>query len=89
MALAGEKRLIPEDFSAEKGSRCANVMLTICFVPDVSKVMHHPASITMNDFGDCYDRAAHTIQSIALRAHGIPKPAVNMMLLSLETMIFF
>ena len=43
----------------------------------------------MNDFGDCYDQAAHTIQSVTLRAHVIPKPAVKMMLLSLEVMQFF
>ena len=59
-----------------------------CFVPDVSKVMHHPVSITMNDFGDCYDQATHIIQSVALRAHGNSKPVVKVMLLSLDTMQF-
>ena len=42
----------------------------------------------MNDSGDCYDLAAHTIQSVVLRAHRIPKPAVKIILLSLVTMQF-
>ena len=65
-----------------------NATLTIIFVSDVSKIMHHPASITMNDFGDCYDQVAHTIRSVALRADKIPKPAVKMMILPPETMQF-
>ena len=50
--------------------------------------MHHPASITMNDFGDCYDKLVHMIQSVALRAHGIPKEAVRNMLTCLQIMQF-
>ena len=87
--LAGKKRLIPEDLFVKQWSHCVNAMLAKIFVLDVLKVIHHPASITMNEFSDCYDWAARTIQSVALSAHSIPKPVVKMMLLSLELMQFF
>ena len=88
MTSAGKKRLIPENLFVKQGIHCVNVTLAKIFVPDVSKVMHHTASITMNYSGDCYDQAAHAIQSVSLRAHGVPKPAVKMMLLFLETVQF-
>ena len=69
-------------------SDCNDATMTKVFFADVSKVMHHPASITMNDFGDCYDRSAHTIQSVALRAHGIPKEVVRNIINCLQIMQF-
>ena len=87
MKLAGEKGCIPDDLFAKKLSDCNDATMTKVFLADVSKVMHHPASITMNDFGDCYDRSAHTIQSFALRAHGISKEAVRNMLTSLQIIL--
>ena len=87
MKLAGEKGCIPDDLFAKKLSDCNDATMTKVFFADVSKVMHHPAR-TMNNFGDCYDRSAHTIQSVALRAHGIPKEAVRNMLTCLQIMQF-
>ena len=81
----GKKNLIPDDLFGKKGRHCIEKAI----VSHVSKVMHHPISITVNDFGDCYDRSARTIQSVALRAHEIPSAAVRMMLTSLKTMQFF
>ena len=55
MELSGKKECIPDDFFAKKGSDCNGSTMTKVYFTDVSKVMHHPVSITMNDFGDCYD----------------------------------
>ena len=88
MKLAGEKGCIPDDLFAKQLSNCNDATMTKVFSVDVSKVMHHLASITIKGFGDCYDRSAHTIQSVALRAHGIPKEAVRNMFTCLQIMQF-
>ena len=89
MELSGKKGCIPDDLFAKKDSDCNKPTMMKVFFTYVSKVMHHPVSITMNDFGDCYDISAHTIQSVALRVNGIPKMAVWNMLICLQTMQFF
>ena len=85
MASAGDKGTIPDEAFAKKLSTCTKANMCKRLFADCSKVMHHPASITMNDFGDCYDRCAHTVQAIALRANGIPVLAVKMLLTALQT----
>ena len=78
MELSGRKGRIPipDNLSAKKVSDCNGTTMTKVYFTNVSKVVHHPVSITMNDFGYCYNRSTHTIQSVVLRANGIPKMAV-------------
>ena len=89
MAQADAKGCIPDDLFAKKGESCDSAVMTKVFFSDISRTMHRPASLTMNDFGDCYDRSAHTVQAVALRANGIPKEAVRVMLTCLRLMQFF
>ena len=70
-------------FVCKKGSDCNGATTATVFFTDMSKVMHHLVSTTMHDFGDCYDRLAHTVQVVALQANGIPKMAVQNMLICL------
>ena len=65
-----------------------DAILCKIFSADVSKVLHHPAAIGGCDLGDCYDRGAHPPTSIGLRAWGIPKPAIAVMLTAFQTMKF-
>ena len=58
------------------------------FFADISKTMHHPASMTAADFSDCYDRSAHPPQSIALQAFRMPRKAAILMLRALQVMQF-
>ena len=76
MELSGKKGCIPDDLFTKKGSDCNGTTMTKVFSTDASKFMHLSVSTTMNDFVDCYDRSTHTIQSVVLRANGIPKMAV-------------
>jgi hypothetical protein len=45
--------------------------------------------ITGNDFGDCYDRVAHPIASIALQSWGVPQEPIRILLSAMQTMHFF
>ena len=89
MENARRSNALPDEIFAKKGTQCIVATMSKIFFSDVSKVMHHPASIESCDFSDCYDRVVHNIQAIGLRAFKMPKPSVNMFLMALEIMQFF
>jgi hypothetical protein len=47
------------------------------------------ACIAGNDFGECYDRAAHSIAAVLLQRFGAPQAAIDDLLATMETMRFF
>jgi hypothetical protein len=40
-------------------------------------------------FSDCYDRIAHNVAAVSFRAFGVPQPAINILLETMEIMRFF
>ena len=88
MALAGEKGMIPDDLFARKGSDYVDANMCKTLFSDITKVMHHPASITEGDCSDCFDRSAHPPQAVALQAYGVLPQAVRVMLRLLQLMQF-
>ena len=48
MELSGKKGCIQDDLFEKKGSDCNGATIMKVYSTDVSKVMHHPVSITMN-----------------------------------------
>jgi hypothetical protein len=73
----------------KKGSNCINAVMTKIFICHKSRIHHHDACIAGNDFGDCYDRAAHPIAALLLHSFGVPQPAINVLLEAMETMRLF
>jgi hypothetical protein len=63
--------------------------MTKIFIWDKSIIHHHDACIAGNDFGDCYDCAAHPIAALLLHSFGVPQPAINVLLETMETMRLF
>jgi hypothetical protein len=61
-----ERNLIPGECFLKKGSNCINAIMTKNFNCNKSRIHHHDACIAGNDFGYCYDRAAHPIAAISL-----------------------
>ncbi len=85
-----DKGQIPIEIFEKKGSNCFNAVMTkFMYVFDKSRIHHHPMCIGGNDFGECYDRVAHTPASIALQSWGVPCPAIKVLLLAMQTMRFF
>jgi hypothetical protein len=62
--------------------------MTKIFISDESRIHHHHACKS-NDFGDCYDRAAHSIGAVLLQNFGVPQLAINVLLATMKTMRFF
>ena len=86
MKMASSNGLIPEENFAKQGSHCNYAIMTKKFFVDSAKILHHPAALGQDDFGDCYDRTAHGPKSIALQAWGIPKEAVRLLLHCIQLM---
>ena len=63
--------------------------MTKIFICNESRIHHHDACIAGNDFGDCYDWAAHPIAALLLWSFGVPQPAINILLKTMETTHFF
>jgi hypothetical protein len=84
-----ENNLIPGEHFSKKGSNCINAVMTKIFICDESRIHHHNACIAGNNFGDCYDRAAHPVAAVLLQSFGVPQPASNVLLGMMETMKFF
>jgi hypothetical protein len=89
IGTALEQNLIPGERFSKKGSNCINAVMTKIFICDESRIHHHDACIASNDFGDCYDRATHPIAALLLRSFGVRKPAIKVLLETMETMRFF
>jgi hypothetical protein len=80
---------IPQECYAKKHSNCNYAVLTKQFSCDSSCCLHHPAGLGECNFGDCYDQAAHPPTSIALQSCGIPKSAIRVSLMTMQTMQCF
>ncbi len=89
IGTALEQNLIPGKCFSKKGSNCINAIMTNIFICNESRIHHHDACIAGNDFGDCYDWAAHPIAALSLWSFGVPQPAINVLLETMETMRFF
>jgi hypothetical protein len=86
---AMERNMIPDECFSKKGSNCINAIMTKIFICNKSRIHHHDTCIAGNDFGGCYDRAAHPIAAISLQSFGVPQSAINVLLKTMETMRFF
>jgi hypothetical protein len=84
-----ERNLFPGKCSSKKVSNCINAIMTKIFICVESRIHHHDACIAGNNFGDCYDWAAHPIAAISLQSLGVPQPAINVLLKTTETMRFY
>ena len=86
-----EINLIPGKCFSKKSSNCINAVMTKIFICNKSRIHHHDACIAGNNFRDCYcyDRAAHPIATILLQSFGVPQPAINVLLETMETMRFY
>ena len=89
IGMALERRLIPGECFSKRGSNCISAVMTKIFICNESRIHHHDAVLEGCDFSDCYDRIAHNVAGVSLRAWGVPQPAINILLETMETMRFF
>ena len=56
---------------------------------DVVRQFRLPAGLSSVDAANCYGSVAHTIAALTFRAFGVPKEAVQVMLKTIEEMMYF
>ena len=65
---AHNKDSIPDEVYAKKDSHYDDATMTNVFFCDLSKIMRHPAVITEADLGECYDRMARPLTTLAMQS---------------------
>jgi len=88
IGTALEKNQIPGECFSKRGSNFISAVMTKMFICDMARIHHHNAVFEGCDFADCCDRIAH-VAGISLRAWGVPQPAINILLKTMETMRYF
>ncbi len=89
IGMALERKLIPGECFLKRGSNCISAVMTKIFICDETRIHHHDAVFEVCDFADCYDRIAHNVAGISLQSWGVPQPAINILLKTMQTMRFF
>lgn len=81
--------LIPEDIYSEKNRLADDGTLAKIIFYDVVRQTQLPAGIAAVDADNCYDRIAHPIAFLVFQALGVPQPAAQSMLATIQNMKFF
>ncbi len=56
---------------------------------DIVRQLQRPAGLESVDVDDCYDCIAHPMASMVFQSFGIPTPAIDSMLTTIQNMKFF
>jgi hypothetical protein len=89
IGMALEKKLIPGDCFSKRESNCISAVMMKIFICDESRIHHHNMVLESCDFAECHDRIAHNVAGMLLQTWGVPQPAINILLETMETMQFF
>ncbi len=68
IGMAMERKLIPGECFLKRGSNCISAQMTKIFICNESKIHHHDTVFEGCNFADCYDRIAHNVAAVSLRA---------------------
>ena len=72
MKLAREHGLVPEEIYSEKGKTPEDAILQQLLVYDIARQLRRPLMVVSVDAAQCYDRIAHAIAALTLRAYKVP-----------------
>ena len=89
MNNAEENDWIPDEIYARRDREAIEVGMNRMLFNDLARLRRVPASIASVDANTCYDRIAHSIGSIGAQRWGVHPVAVGVMLLTIQSMIFY
>jgi hypothetical protein len=85
----GKYMLIPEEVYSERNRLADDGTLSKVLFYDIVQKLRRPAGLASVDADNCYDRIAHTMASIVFQSFGVPTPATESMLTTIQNMKFF
>ena len=77
----------PQEIFPKKGSHCNGAAMCKTFFCHSTRILHHPAAMGEEDFGD-YDRVAHTLCSLSMQVWGAPVSSCRVLFKALQVMQF-
>ena len=90
MKLAQENGLVPEEIYSEKGKKTPeDAILQQVLVYDIARQLRRPLLVASVDTAQCYDRIAHAVASLTLRAYKVRQSSVASMLTPIQSMEYY
>jgi hypothetical protein len=86
---ARDHNLMPEEIFSERNRMADDGTLCKTLFYNITRWACVPATITLVDASNCYDRIAHAMASLIFQAFGVPTTAIKSMLGVIENMKFF
>jgi hypothetical protein len=81
--------LMPEEVYSKRNCLVDDGTLSKVLFFNIAWQLHWPAGLALVDADNCYDRIAPPIASMIFQAFGVPTPAIDSMLLTIQRMKFF
>jgi hypothetical protein len=89
LANVRKYRLMPEEVYSERNRLADDRTLSKVLFYDIVRQLRRPAGLALVDADNCYDRIAHPMASMIFRSCGVPTPAIESMLTTIQNMKFF
>ena len=89
LALTRKNGLVPEEIYSEKGRTAEDGVLHQVLAYDIARQKRAPLIVASVDAAQCYDRIAHAVAALTLRASRVPESSVRCMLQPIRDMEFY
>jgi hypothetical protein len=89
LANVRKYKLMPEEVYSERNSLANDGTLSKVLFYDIVRQLRRPAGLASVDADNCYDCIAHPMASIVFQSFGVPTPAIESMLTTIQNMKFF
>jgi hypothetical protein len=80
---------MPEEVYSKRNRLADNGTLSKVLFYDIVRQLRRPAGLASVDAGNCYYQIAHPMASMVFQAFGVPTPAIESMLTTIQNMKFF
>ena len=87
--LARKHGIVPPEIYSEKGRTAEDAVLHQVLAYDIARQTKAPLIVASVDAAQCYDRIAHSIADLTLRAAKVPASSIKCMLKPIREMEFF
>ena len=85
MELARQHGMVPEEVYSEEGKTAEDAILHQVLIYDLARQLQRPLLVSLVDASQCYDRIAHAMAALTLRAYKVHQSSVLAMLHPIQT----
>ncbi len=89
LANVRKYKLMPEEVYSKRNSLADDGTLSKVLFYDIIQQLRQLAELASNDADNCYHRKAHPMASMMFQAFGVPTPAIESMLTTIQNMKIF